>query len=190
MTKEEEEILHAKLFPLGKPTELAAKNSVAFEQYKMFVDTSENLVARRQTANRFFFSANALTMSAIGVGIGLLDDNDNRIKLIAGGILVLSIVGILFCVAWQRLVRSYAQLNKGKFAVIHEIEKILPIALFSAEWYALGEGKDPKKYKSSTKTEMTVPAILMIVYLVAALFVADALLDVGWITESRESLGD
>ena len=132
-----------------------------FEQYKMFVDTSEKLVARRQTANRFFFSANALTISAMGVGISLIDGDENRTGLIALGIFVLSLVGILFCVAWVRLVNSFAQLNTGKFKVIHEIEKMLPIALFAAEWYVLGEGKDPKRYKSSTDTEKVVSWIFM-----------------------------
>ena len=154
MTRDEEEKLEGKLFPLGKPPEPVSSHSVVFEQYKMFVHTSENLVARRQIANRFFFSANALTMSAMGVGMSLIDGDDDKFRLIASGILVLSVVGVLFCVAWRRLIHSFAQLNEGKFKVIHEIEKILPIALFTAEWYILGEGKRPKSYKSSTSTEM------------------------------------
>ena len=190
MTREDEQKLECKLFPLGKPTEPVSNDSVVFEQYKMFVDTSERLVARRQTANRFFFSANALTISAIGVGISLIEDSENRFEFIASGIFVLSIVGVLFCVVWRTLVHSFAQLNSGKFAVIHEIEKMLPLALFTAEWYALGEGKDPKKYKSSTKTEMTVPIILMVVYTVAAMVVADALLSLDWIPEGLRALSD
>ena len=40
---------------------------VLFEQYKLFVATSERLVARRQLVNTFFLSANALALSALGV---------------------------------------------------------------------------------------------------------------------------
>lgn len=168
MTREDEQKLEGKLFPLGKPAESTANDSIVFEQYKMFVDTSEKLVARRQTANRFFFSANALTISAMGVGISLIDGDNDRIGLIALGIFVLSVVGILFCVAWGRLVSSFAQLNAGKFKVIHEIEKMLPIALFTAEWYVLGEGKDTKRYKSSTDTEKVVPTVFMGLYVLVA----------------------
>ncbi|MCY4462709.1 MAG: hypothetical protein OXC26_20275 [Albidovulum sp.] len=168
MTRENEENLERRLFPLGKPTEPISNDSIVFEQYKMFVDTSEWLVARRQTENRFYFSVNALTMSAMGVGISLVDGDESRIGLIAFGIFVLSIVGILLCVAWGRLVNSFVQLNKGKFRVIHEIEKILPIALFEAEWYVLGEGKDPDKYKSSTNVEKVVPQIFMALYVLIA----------------------
>ena len=168
MMREDEKNLEQKLFPLGKPSGPISNDSIVFEQYKMFVDTSEKLVARRQTANRFFFSANALTISAMGVGIGLIDGDENRTGLIALGIFVLSLVGILFCVAWARLVNSFAQLNTGKFKVIHEIEKMMPIALFAAEWYVLGEGKDPKRYKSSTDIEMVVPKIFMGLYVLVA----------------------
>ena len=167
MTQGEEGQLEVKLFSLGKPTEPVSSESVMFEQYKMFVDTSENLVARRQTANRFFFSANALTMSAIGVGISLIGDGD-RLELIVLGIFVLSVAGVLFCIAWRRLIQSFAQLNEGKFKVIHEIEKILPVALFTAEWYVLGEGKNPERYKSSTSTEKIVPMVLMVFYVIVA----------------------
>ena len=166
MTQEGEEKLEGMLFPLGKPTGSTANDSIAFEQYKLFVDTSEKLVARRQTGNRFFFSANALTISAMGVGISLIEGDNDRIGLIALGILVLSVVGIVFCVAWGRLVNSLAQLNAGKFKVIHEMEKMLPIALFTAEWYVLGEGKDAKRYKSSTDTEKVVPTVFMGLYVV------------------------
>ena len=182
MTKEEEKNLERKLFPLGKPTEPISNESIVFEQYKMFVDTSERLVARRQTANRFFFSANALTISAMGVGISLIDGDENRIGLIGLGIFVLSLVGILFCVAWGRLVNSFAQLNKGKFRVIHEIEKMLPIALFAAEWYVLGEGKDPKRYKSSTETEKTVSRIFMALYVLVA--VCSFVLGLIWLSRT------
>lgn len=168
MTPEDEQKLEGKLFPLGKSTESTANDSIAFEQYKMFVETSEKLVARRQTANRFFFSANALTISAMGVGISLIDGDNDRIGLIAPGIFVLSVVGILLCVAWGQLVNSFAQLNAGKFKVIHEIEKMLPIALFTAEWYVLGEGEDAKKYKSSTDTEKVVPMVFMGLYVLVA----------------------
>ena len=168
MTREDEQKLEGKLFPLGKPTGSTANDSIAFEQYKMFVDTSEKLVARRQTTNRFFFSVNALTISAMGVGISLIEGDSDRIGFIALGLFVLSIVGILFCVAWERLVNSFAQLNAGKFKIIHEMEKTLPIALFTAEWYVLGEGKDAKRYKSSTDTEKVVPTVFMGLYVLVA----------------------
>jgi hypothetical protein len=53
---------------------------------------------------------------------------------------------IALCYVWWRVVYSYRQLNSGKFAVIHEMERVMPMALFKGEWVAMGEGKDHKKY--------------------------------------------
>ena len=65
--------------------------------------------------------------------------------------------GIAFSVAWFYLVQSYRQLNSGKFKVIHAIEQNLPLALYEAEWKALGEGRDPKLYRPLTKIEIYAP---------------------------------
>ncbi|MDE0226501.1 MAG: hypothetical protein OXP28_15415 [Gammaproteobacteria bacterium] len=141
------------------------------EQYKLFVETSERLVARRQAVNTFFLSANALALSALG----LIAKEASQSPLIGFGIIAIAAAAFLLCVAWKTLVGSYRQLNRGKFAVIDRLEERLPAALFRAEWVALGEGKDPKVYKPFTATEEAVSLIFMIVYALIALFVA------GWL---------
>ena len=63
------------------------------------------------------------------------------------------------------LIKSYKQLNTGKFAVIHEIEKHLPLALYKYEWQVLGEGKDKTKYYPFSHVELWIPRIFGILYL-------------------------
>jgi len=72
---------------------------------------------------------------------------------------LISIAGMLICYSWYRLIRSYKDLNSGKFKVVHEIEKLLPISPFDDEWEILGRGKDKTKYLPFTKIEMWVPWI-------------------------------
>ena len=98
--------------------------------------------------------------------------------LAAMGIVAVSAAAMLLCVAWKTLVRSYAQLNRGKFAVIDRVEERLPAALFRAEWAALGKGQDPKVYKPFTATEGVVSMIFIVVYASAAL------LTVAWLVVS------
>ena len=141
------------------------------EQYKLFVGTSERLVARRQVVNTFFLSVNTLAVSAVG----LMAKEVQTSPLVAIGVVAISIAAIVLCVAWKTLVRSYAQLNRGKFAVIDRLEDRLPAALFRAEWAALGAGKDPKSYKPFTHTEAVVSNIFMVIYGSAAL------LTVAWL---------
>ena len=62
------------------------------------------------------------------------------------------------------MVRSYRQLNSGKFEIINRMEQHLPAAMFEAEWHSLAEGKDSGKYRPFTKTEATIPVVFEILY--------------------------
>ena len=141
---------------------------ILMEQYKLFVETSERLVARRQVVNTFFLSANALALSALG----LIANEVSESPLIALGIIAIGGTAIVLCVAWKMLVRSYRQLNFGKFAVIDCLEDRLPAALFRAEWAALAKGGDPKVYKPFTATEEVIPLIFIVVHALTAVLAA------------------
>jgi len=56
-------------------------------------------------------------------------------------------------------------LNSGKFKVIHEIEKRLPLSPYDAEWEAIGRGKDSKLYLPFTRVETTVPWVFLVLHL-------------------------
>jgi hypothetical protein len=66
---------------------------------------------------------------------------------------------------------SYQQLNSGKFRVIHQLEQQLPVAPYAAEWIAVGEGKDPKRYLPLTHVENWVPRLFGLLYLLLLLAV-------------------
>ena len=148
---------------------------ILMEQYKLFVETSERLVARRQVVNTFFLSANALALSAVGL---IAKEVSSERPLIALGVMAIASAALMLCVAWKTLVRSYAQLNGGKFAVIDRLEERLPAALFRAEWVALDKGRDPKVYKPFTTTEQRVTKIFIFAHTSVALFA------VGWLVAS------
>ena len=138
---------------------------ILMEQYKLFVETSERLVARRQVVNTFFLSVNALALSALG----LIAKEASQSPLIAIGMVAISAAAIVLCVAWKTLVGSYRQLNRGKFAVIDRLEDRLPAALFRAEWVALGRGVASAIYKPFTATEEVVSKIFIVIYALTAL---------------------
>ena len=129
--------------------------SVLLEQYKLFVGTSESLVSRRQQVNTFFLSVNSILLATIGLLI-----RQQMADSIAGPLLIVfGMSGIILCFAWRRMILSFGQLNRGKFEVIHALEQRLPARIFSAEWVALGRGKDSSKYKPFTQTEQRIPWI-------------------------------
>ena len=136
--------------------EPAASDSEALlAQYRLFVETSETLVVRRQGVNTFFLSVNSLVLAAAGLLL-----RDGRLSdLESFALLCLSFSGCVLCFVWRRLISSFSQLSKGKFDVIHAIERRLPARMFAAEWVALGRGEDPKKYRPFTGTEQTTPLV-------------------------------
>lgn len=131
-----------------------------FEQYKLFIESIEKTSDRRQQANNYFITINTALISLIGLSFQInLFENSPWLKIL------FAILGIVICFVFYFLIKSYKQLNTGKFAVIHEIEKHLPLALYKYEWQILGEGKDKTKYYPFSHIELWIPRIFGILYL-------------------------
>lgn len=132
-----------------------------FEQYKLFLQMTDNLNHRRSLSNSFFLSVNTGLISVLGLitNLGISNLNFSGLWIFLG-----AIGGILFSYSWIRIVTSYSQLSYGKWTIIQEIEKHLPLSLYEVEWKILGEGKIPKKYKPLTNVEKRIPGIFIILY--------------------------
>lgn len=151
------------LFPNGVPT-TEADLARTVELYKLMVASSESLVARRQGVNTFFLTINGAILTAAGLLIG----NQSDPQLQAVGLSILTITGAILALAWRSLIRSFGQLNTGKFAVINRIEAILPASVYLAEWQALDQGRNPKKYRTFTSREVWTPWTFFGIYCVSA----------------------
>jgi len=131
---------------------------IAFEQYKLYVEMADRVSQRRMSANTFFTTVNTLLFT-IAAFIGSKD---------VTWILFIGVVGCVISFAWYFTLNSYRQLNAGKFAVINEIEKILPLSGFSYEWAILGHGDKKQKYWPISHVEKIIPTIFFIAYIVLA----------------------
>ncbi len=128
-------------------------------QYRLFVETSEALVLRRQGVNKFFLSVNSLVLA--GTGLLLRDGESSNVEAVL--LIVLALGGASLCFVWRRLITSFQQLSRGKFDVIQKLEHKLPARMFAAEWVALGCGEDPKKYRPFTTVEAATPKVFGLV---------------------------
>jgi hypothetical protein len=124
------------------------------EIYKLHVQMADNVSNRRQSANSFFLTVNTAIIGVTGY-VGGTAEKWNWI---------IGLMGLVLCFAWYRLIRAYQDLNSGKFKVLHEIEKGLPLSPYDAEWEALGRGRDPSLYLPVTHIERTVPAIIAVLH--------------------------
>jgi hypothetical protein len=130
------------------------------EQYRLYVEMADNISQRRHQTNAFFLTVNLALVTALST----LATGDGSAAIGSGGIVIVAIAGIGFSYFWRRLVRSYRQLNTGKFEVVHELEARLPARLYDAEWTALGRGEEPEKYTPLTHTEEDVPLVFAVLY--------------------------
>jgi len=131
------------------------------EQYKVFVETEERLVSRRQEENRFFLSVNALVLTVLSF---LLQQGVSD-RASWAGVFVLGVAGLTLCFAWHTIIASYRTLNQAKFDVINSFEAALPARMFGAEW----EAAQALSYQPFTKIERIVPLIFGLLHLGATL---------------------
>jgi len=132
-----------------------------FEQYKIYVEGVEKISDRRQNANNYFIAINTAIITFFGLSFQI--DFFENLFWVRG---LLALLGVIICVIFWFLLRSYKQLNSGKFKVIHAIEKELPLALYDYEWEVLGRGKDKKLYYPFSHIEIFIPGVFVLVYLV------------------------
>ena len=128
------------------------------EIYKLYVTMADNISVRRQTTNSFFLTINTALIAFLGYvkpGIGQYAEYLVWLN---------TPVGVVLCYCWYRLIRSYRELNSGKFKVIHAIEQHLPLSPYDAEWELLGRGKDLRQYLPFTRVEMYVPLVFLSIY--------------------------
>lgn len=65
----------------------------------------------------------------------------------------------------RRIISAYGDLNSSKMKIISHIEKQLPASLYDAEWAALSDKLNKRKYVSFTNSEKRVPHLFIIVYI-------------------------
>lgn len=136
----------------------AYKNEL-FEQYKLYQQTSETLVERRQSVNSFYISVNAALVTFLGAIAGFVAMPTKLVVLIA-----ISMAGFIIDVSWLKILDAYGALNASKMKVINLIEKQLPLKLYDVEWEIMSDKMNSKKYVSFTDSEKRIPIIFNILY--------------------------
>ena len=132
------------------------------EQYKLYVQSAENVSARRVASNRYLLTLNAALVALYG----LQSANFGQ----GYWTLLLPVMGIPVSLLWYLIIKSHADLNRIKFKVIHEFEEHLPAAMYKHEW-RLAEKGQGKAYRAVTAIERRIPILFAILHMVLATMV-------------------
>lgn len=110
------------------------------EQYIHYGEVAIETANQRVQMNRFF----GLILTSILAGLfalarGNLTTTNAAIVLFASGF------GSLICYFWYQSLQSYRRLNKARYAILNEIESVLPVRMYLDEWrYLKREKPDPE----------------------------------------------
>lgn len=153
-----------KLFQISKKKYGRDYFAHLFEQYKLYVESTEKISDRRQNANNYFLTINTALISFLGLSFQI-----KILEALTWMKCLIAVLGLVISIIFWFLLRSYRQLNTGKFKVIHEIEQKLPLALFDYEWKVLGEGKNNKLYYPFSHIELLIPWVFGTIYVILGL---------------------
>ena len=130
------------------------------EIYKLHAGLADSVSKQRGTANRFYM----LVLSGLAVLFSAFLQHKRGVSL-RWLMVGFGLFGMFLTAAWYVVIRSYRQLNTGKFKVLHKLEEKLAYPFFKREWELLDEGKDFKNYWKLSVVETFVPGIFFLGFL-------------------------
>ena len=151
------------LFLFTKDTYGGEFNATLFDQYKLYVQSAENVSTRRVASSRYLLTVNA----ALAALYSFQSQNPGPPWLT----LLVPVLGILVSLLWYQIITSHRNLNKIKFKIIHRLEKRLPAALYTHEWTLADQGRG-KPYRSVTDIEKWIPLVFLALHLVLLVLLA------------------
>lgn len=132
------------------------------EQYKLYVQSAENVSARRLASSQYLLTLNAALVALYGLQSASFGTNYWT--------LLVPLIGIPLSMLWRSIIKSYADLNSLKFKLIHEFEQHLPAAPYKYEWHLVEKGQG-KAYRTVTTLERRIPVLFAVLHAFLAVII-------------------
>jgi hypothetical protein len=142
------------------------------EQYKLYVQMADNVSARRSQTNQFYVSLLSVLLGVITLGSTFLGDKtapapDQTQKV---AYLAISVLALFLCFIWYLNIRSYRQLNSGKYKIVQKMEQQMPFECYNEEWDVVGNGKNIWEYLPLTHVEQVVPVLVGLPFVILVIY--------------------
>ncbi|MEK7081524.1 MAG: hypothetical protein AAB888_01000 [Patescibacteria group bacterium] len=162
----EKRICEQNLYPNTKESYGSEYQKHALEQYKIYIQSIDSVSDLKHKVNSYFLTINTILLGAVGLSLKR-DDFFDPGKWHG----VIPFIGVILCITWWYTTRSYKQVNRVKFKILHCLEEQLPFAVFKTEWKVIREPSTaPRGYTSET-IEPVVPWIFITLYILIFFFV-------------------
>lgn len=123
------------------------------ELYKLHAELADRVSQRREGANRLYVTLLTGILILLAAVLRYGTEIIPVWAILTGG----GFLGIVLSASWFIVVRSYRQLNRGKFGALLELEEKLAHAFFKREWELLKEEKNTSRYWQLTVVEAFIP---------------------------------
>jgi hypothetical protein len=156
--------------------------------YKLFVEMTDRMSARRAGTNTFFVTLHAGLAAVVGIIGAVKPRGAGTVDHLTFG--TLAVVGFTLSFTWWALLRYYRRLSGAKFDVINRIETFLPIQPYTDEWKVLHPDEAPgedatagerikywfrhKRHREASLVEQLVPLVFAVIYIVLGVKVLTA----------------
>lgn len=127
--------------------------SFLLEQWKTAISLTSDISNRKRSMNNFYVTVLSLLCTA---ALAIYEKIEESWFVIV----VISVVGIAFSLAWLIGIKEYKTLNSVKFEIINEIEKKLPVNLLQVEWRELKK----IQYEKMAVTDIRVAWLFVILF--------------------------
>ena len=133
--------------------------SILFEQYKMYVQTADNVSSRRVSTSRYLLTLSAALVAVYGLQSSVFNHDYWALSI--------PVTSVIVSLLWYKIIKSHGDLNSVKFELVHKLEQHLPAQLFTHEWRIIEE-KGSKSYTKVTDIERWVPFLFIALHVILA----------------------
>lgn len=128
------------------------------EQYKLYVEMADRISQRRDQSNKFYATVYSALVAVLLLAVRFdLSDSALGVAFLAAGVF-----GTLLAFIWWLNIESYRAINRAKFAVIQEMEVLLPFPGYKREWALLRPAHGKSEYRGLSRIERYVPVVFLI----------------------------
>ena len=160
----------SRLFHIAKETYGDSFRTDLLEQYKLYVQSAENVSARRVASSNYLLTLNTAIVALYGFQSA--DFGESYWTLLV------PVIGVFVSLIWCSIIKSHVDLNRVKFKAIHKLEEHLPAAMYKYEWFLAEEGQG-KAYTAVTTRERLIPVLFAIIHTGLAIIIILELAGVG-----------